>query len=129
MALNNGKDVFLTEEQAKKYDMILCIINKGYTDLVMDAARRSGARGGTIMTARGTGNPEIEKFYNVTITPEKEVVLILVTRELTDRVLKSIYDASGLQTPGQGIAFVVPAGRTAGLTASLDEAQAEEKGP
>lgn len=128
MAENNEKkDVFLTGEE-EKYDMILCIINKGYTDLVMDAARRNGARGGTIMTARGTGNPEIEKFYNVTITPEKEVVLILVKRDISDKVLKAIYDASGLQTPGQGIAFVIPAGRTAGLTATLKEAEAEGKG-
>lgn len=111
-----------------KYDMVLVIINKGYTDLVMDAARKVGARGGTIMTARGTGNPDIEQFYQVTITPEKEVVLILVDRSITDSVLKAINDASGLQTPGQGIAFSVPAGRTAGLTATLEEAEAESLG-
>lgn len=111
-----------------KYDMVLVIINKGYSDLVMDAARKMGARGGTIMTARGTGSPEIEQFYQVTITPEKEIVLILVNRDITDNVLKAINDASGLQTPGQGIAFAVPAGRTAGLTATLEEAEAESLG-
>lgn len=116
------------KSNVQKYDMILVIINKGYSDLVMDAARKMGARGGTIMTARGTGNPDIEQFYQVTITPEKEVVLILVNRDITDNVLKAINDASGLQTPGQGIAFAVPAGRTAGLTATLEEAEAESLG-
>lgn len=127
MGENEFQTTVEAEAEGKRYDLILVIINKGYTDLVMDAARRNGARGGTIMTARGTGNPAIEKFYSITITPEKEVVMILVDRAITDKVLKGIYDASGLQTAGQGIAFVVPAGRTAGLTATLEEAQAEDQ--
>ena len=109
--LNKDFTEALKENSEKKYDMILVIVNKGYTDLVMEAARRNGARGGTIMTARGTGNPSIEKFYQVTITPEKEIVLILVDRTITDKVLKAVYDSSGLQTPGQGIAFAIPADR------------------
>lgn len=125
--LNEDFSEALKENSEKKYDMILVIVNKGYTDLVMEAARRNGARGGTIMTARGTGNPSIEKFYQVTITPEKEIVLILVDRTITDKVLKAVYDSSGLQTPGQGIAFAIPAGRTAGLTATLKEAEDEAK--
>lgn len=125
MAENNQKDIFSIGDD-KKYDMIIVIVNKGYTDLVMDAARRNGARGGTIFTARGTGNPAIEKFYSVTITPEKEVVMILCERGITEAILKAVYDASGLQTNGQGIAFVVPAGRTAGLTANLAAIQSED---
>ena len=99
------------------FDVVFAIVNKGYTDLVMEASRRAGARGGTILAARGTGNPEMERFYGFSITPDKEIVVILVKRSLTEAVLKSIYDEAGLSTNGQGIVFSVPAGRTAGLTA------------
>lgn len=99
------------------YDVVYVIVNKGYTDLVMEASRKAGARGGTILTARGTGNPEMEKYYGFSIQPEKEIVVILVKREISEKVLAAVYEAAGLSTNGQGVAFVVPAGRTAGLTA------------
>ena len=45
--------------EKKTFDLILCIINTGFSDLVMNAAKSEGARGGTIVHARGTGNKEI----------------------------------------------------------------------
>ena len=52
-----------------KYVAIVCIVNLGFTDLVMSAAKAAGARGGTILNARGTGNKDIEKYFGVTVTP------------------------------------------------------------
>ena len=52
----------------EKYSLIIAIVNTGFTDLVMDAARESGAPGGTVLHGRGTGTKEIEKMYGVTIS-------------------------------------------------------------
>ena len=41
------------EEQ--KFEVIIVLVNSGFADVVMDAAREEGARGGTIVHARGTG--------------------------------------------------------------------------
>ncbi len=41
-----------------KYEVILCVINAGFSELVMDAAKEVGARGGTVIHARGTANKE-----------------------------------------------------------------------
>ncbi len=98
-----------------KFELILCIVNSGYTDLVLEAASKSGARGGTVVTARGSGNPEAEKLYGITITPEKEIVMIVVPREIKDNVLHSIYMEAGLDTRGQGIAFSLPVDEAVGL--------------
>lgn len=38
------------------YEVIFCIVNAGYSELVMDAAKEVGARGGTVMHAKGTAN-------------------------------------------------------------------------
>ena len=92
----------------QEYEAIFCIVNHGFSDLVMKAAKQNGARGGTIITARGTGDEETEKFYGIVITPEKEIVMILVPKTIKDNILYAIYDSVGLESPGQGIIFSMP---------------------
>ena len=98
------------------YEAILCIVNDGFSEAVMDAAREVGARGGTVIHARGTANKEAETFFNITIQNEKELVLILVSEDIKEAVLHAVYKAVGLQTPGQGIAFALPVDEVVGLT-------------
>ena len=102
-------------EEEKKYELIIALVNSGFSDVVMDAAREEGARGGTIIHARGTGTKEMEKKYNIIITPDKEMVLILVKEEIRDKILSVIYKAAGLGTDGQGIAFSLPVENVVGI--------------
>jgi len=95
--------------------LIIAIVNKGTTDLVMLAARKAGAKGGTICSARGTGNPDIAKFYGIPITPEKEMVFIIVDEKIKDNVMKAVYDEAGIKTQGQGIVFSLPLIEALGL--------------
>ncbi|MBQ3482822.1 MAG: P-II family nitrogen regulator [Clostridia bacterium] len=98
-----------------QYETILCIVNAGFSDTVMSAARACGATGGTVLHARGTANPEAETFFKITIQPDKEVVLILVPTAIKDDILHAIYREAGLNTPGQGIAFSLPVDGVVGL--------------
>jgi nitrogen regulatory protein P-II 1 len=66
---------------AREFDLIMTIVNRGYADQVVDAARSAGAHGGTVFYARGTGVQEVEKFFAISIHPEKEVVINLVRHE------------------------------------------------
>lgn len=97
------------------HEMILCIVNSGFSDSVMDAARAAGARGGTVMSARGTAGKDAEKLFNISIQPEKELVLILVPRDIRDEVLHALYKSAGLGTPAQGISFALPVDAVAGM--------------
>lgn len=92
----------------QRYELVMAIVNKGTTDLVMNAARKAGGKGGTITTARGTGNPEEAKFYGIAIQPDKEIVFIVVLSELKDKVMKQIYEEAGLGKQGQGIILSLP---------------------
>ena len=100
----------------RKYEMILCIVNAGFSGLVMDAAKEAGAKGGTLLRGRGTANREAEEFFHIAIQPDKEIVMILVPEEIKDAVLKSIYKEAGLGTAGQGIAFSIAVDKTVGLS-------------
>ena len=101
-----------------KHEAIFCIVNAGYSDAVMETARAFGAGGGTVINARGTANTEAEKLYEITIQPEKEIVMILVESNLKNDILHAIYKKAGLNTPGQGIAFAMPVEDVAGLNAT-----------
>ena len=50
-----------------EHEVIYCIVNSGFSDAVMDAAREFGAGGGTVIHARGTANLEAEKLFNISI--------------------------------------------------------------
>ena len=115
----------MTEMNDGKYEAIFCIVNKGFTDLVMTAARAAGARGGTVLSACGTGNKELEQFFGVTVTPEKEIVMILVPIEIRDKILLAVNDGAGMSTKGQGIAFSLPVSDHIGIIPP--EEKAEEK--
>jgi hypothetical protein len=95
-----------------KFELVICIVNAGFSQIVVEAARKAGARGGTILRARGSANPEAEEFFGVTIQPDKELVLILVPASIKDEVLTTVYKESGLSQEGQGIAFSLPVERT-----------------
>ncbi|MBR5090110.1 MAG: P-II family nitrogen regulator [Ruminiclostridium sp.] len=99
----------------KNYEMIFCIINSGFSETVMDAAREAGARGGTVIRARGTANKEAEELFSITVHPDKEVLMILVPKEIKDAVLEAVYKSAGMNTAGQGIAFSMAVNKTVGL--------------
>lgn len=113
---------------AYNHEVIFCIVNKGFSEMVMDAAKEAGARGGTILNARGTANKEAESFFHIAIQPEKEIVMILVDAKIKDAVLHSLYQKAGLDTMGQGIAFTLPVDNVVGLTPwKVDASKAAEK--
>ena len=99
-----------------KHEVIFCIVNAGFSEAVMDAAREVGARGGTVLHASGTANTDAEKIFGITIQPEKDVVMILVSSDIRDKVLHALYEGAGLKTEGQGIAFALPVQDVIGLT-------------
>ena len=96
----------------KKYEMVVCIVNAGFSQNVVEAARAAGARGGTVIRARGTANPEAEEFFNIHIQPEKEMVIMLVPKAIKDEVIRTVYKEAGLGAEAQGIAFSMPVRHT-----------------
>jgi len=118
-------------ESSVLYDVIVTIVNKGYSEKVIEASKKAGAEGGTILNGRGTGIHEQAKLFSIQIEPEKEIVLTLIDREKTDDVLKAIMVEGELEKPGKGIAFVLEVERTIGinhiLNRMVNEKYEEEK--
>lgn len=87
--------------------MICTIVNKGYALDAMATARKAGATGGTIIQGRGTANEAEQTFFGVTITPEKELLLILAPNSTSSAIEEAIRSLPCLQE-GTGIEFSIP---------------------
>lgn len=104
-----------------KYEVIFAIVNSGFAEDVMDVAREQGARGGTILNARGVAREEAAAFFGITVHSEKEIVMIVVPGAIRDNVLNAIYREMGMAKKAQGIAFSLPVTDTAGLVKQEEE--------
>ena len=93
------------ENNNESYEMINVIVNKGYAEDAMDAARKAGAGGGTIINARGTAKPGDATFFGVDIIPEKEMLLILTEKNKKEDIIKAISSLECFQKTGSGIIF------------------------
>lgn len=99
----------------EKFELIITIVNRGFASEVMEAAKRQGASGGTIINARGAGIHEAEKFFGVAIQPEKELVLTLVPKDKRQDIMKEICKKAGLTSEGKGLTFSLPVDDVMGI--------------
>jgi nitrogen regulatory protein PII len=88
--------------------LICVIVNDGYAEDAMAAARSQGAKGGTIIKARGTAKENDAKFFGVHLTPEKEMLLIVVEEANYEGVFKAIQEMPCFEKKGSGVAFAIP---------------------
>ena len=97
------------------YEVVLAIVDSGYAEDVMDIAREQGVRGGTILNARGVANQEAAAFFGITLHTEKEILMMVVEKDIRDDVLNAIYKQMGMAKKARGIAFSLPVSDVAGL--------------
>ena len=104
-----------TPELNYSYELIVVIANEGRNEMVMDAARAAGARGGTILHGKGTASKEAEKFFKMSIGSEKEVLLIVANTEHKSEIMRSILRDAGPNSEAGAIAFSMPISELAGF--------------
>ncbi len=114
----NGGDYM---EQVNEHDLIIAIANRGFSDMVMEAAKSAKVTRGTVIHARGSGFEGTEKFFGITIQPEKELILIVATKDISRDVMKEITARAGVHTEARTIAFSLPVNGVAGFTTVFKE--------
>ena len=103
---------YLTDEQKLggaprmdfEHELIIVILNEGYSDFVMDAARAAGAGGGTVLHAKGTGGTRGEKFFSA-------------HKDEKAAIMRSINEQAGPGSRAGAICFSLPISSVAGLRA------------
>ena len=120
--LTGGKNVEGgTPDMNFDHELIIAILNEGYSDLVMDAARSADARGGTVLHAKGTGKGMTEKFFGVSLAEEKDMVYIVASAAQKSDIMRAITRDAGTGTKAGAICFSLPISEVAGLRRFDDE--------
>lgn len=109
-----------------KFECIMTIVDGGYSEVVVDAAKSAGAKGATIINARGSVAKEPNKFFKLNIQPDKQVVLILSKQEETKTIVESISKAAGMNTKSHALSFVLPVEEAIGMAEIFKEEEVEE---
>ena len=102
------------KEMTSSHELIMAIYERGYTDMVMDAAREAGAAGGTTINAKGTA-AGAEKFFGLSLAVEKEIVFIVSSVEKKKDIMKAIMQKAGVDSKAHALVFSLPVSTTAGF--------------
>ena len=107
--------------KTNNHEVIFTIVNSGYAEEAMRVAREQGVRGGTILGARGVVNEDAAAFFGITLHADKEILMMVVDKEIRDNVLNALYKEMGLGKKSQGIVFSLPVSDVAGLAKPVEE--------
>lgn len=102
------------EKMQTEKELIVAIYEKGYTDLVMDAAREAGAGGGTTIRAKGT-SAGAQKFFGLSLADEKEMLFIVTQTSQKKEIMKAIMQKAGMDSKAHSLVFSLPVTDSAGF--------------
>ncbi len=112
--------------KTNNHEVIFTIVNSGYAEEAMRVAREQGVRGGTILGARGVVNEDAAAFFGITLHADKEILMMVVDKEIRDNVLNALYKEMGLGKKSQGIVFSLPVSDVAGLALPVEPKEEQE---
>lgn len=98
-----------------KFDLIISVVNQGYSDEFMAVAREAGAGGGTVINARGMAHQGPVKFFGISVQDEKEIIVILTERERKAPIMQAVSQVFGISSKAEGIIFSLPVDSVEGL--------------
>ena len=104
-----------------RFKVIMALVKPHVTDDVVDAVKKAGATGATIVPARGTGIHEAKSFFGLSIEDQTDIIMLLVEEHVVDELLDAVKTAGRFDQPGTGIAFVVPVEHVCGLESQMDK--------
>ncbi|MBQ8893944.1 MAG: hypothetical protein IJ043_05995 [Clostridia bacterium] len=109
----NGKDESTMAEN--NYALIAAIVNRGFSNEVMDAARAAGAGGGTVLHSRSIGDEKATGFWGLSVQEGKEIVLILADHESKKQIMTAIGEKCGMHSEAKGVVLSLPIDSVMGI--------------
>ena len=118
------EDNEMKEDNKKKkmHHLIVTIVSEGFSEKVMNSAKKAGAFGGTLINGRSIYQTNSKRqFLGFSIEPEKDVILIVTEDGKTNNIMDAIVKDTGLKTEGGGIIFSLPITEAIGLYEEKDD--------
>lgn len=97
------------------YTALYIIVDRQQGHKAIQIAQENGAKGATLVHGRGTGEKVKTILMNMSIEPEKDIVIMLVRKEHVDKIKSAIYEQMNLEKENKGIIFSLPVMEVRGL--------------
>lgn len=119
MSQDTNKNSAEREEKSamaeSKNVLIATIINRGFSEDVMNAAKKAGASGGTVLHSRQLVNDEVNTFWGINVQDEREIVLIISDAENKVNIMQAINEKCGVSSSAKGIVMALPIDSVIGI--------------
>lgn len=112
-----------SEDMATEYtnSAVITIVKQGYSDKVMNAARKAGARGGTVIHSRKVGELEVLNAWGLSLQEETDMVLIIADNRTKLEIMQAINKECGINTDAKGLVVSLPIDSVIGISNPEDE--------
>jgi len=99
------------------FNGIVLVEDIGEGEEAMEIAEKYGATGGTILRGRGVAaqKENIRNLFNLDIEPEKDILLLITPKDVTDQVIDGLVTELKLEKENAGILFSFDLAATKGL--------------
>lgn len=95
-------------KSAQKHQLILVSVNQGYTDAVMETAKRAGAMGGTVLRARLLDSGVMEQLSNAAVHSEREIIAIFAPAGTATHIMEDVNRIHGVLSDANGVVVALP---------------------
>lgn len=108
-----------------KFKLLIVMTEDELTEKSIEIARSHGATGCTVITsARGEGLTPTKSFFGLTVSGQRDVILILLEEHRSREVLEAIGKGCEFdEKPGTGVAFLVDIEDAIGLRGQIEKIQ------
>jgi len=91
-----------------QHNCVLAIVNRGFAEKVVEIAEQSGAEGVTILHGRGAEADQkvVLPIINIELQPEKEIVLFISGRRVSERIADTLLTDPQLDQDGNISVFI-----------------------
>jgi len=105
-----------------RFKLLVAFVDDSKTHKVLEAARKAGATGATILNnAMGEGLHKHKTFLGLTMGSQRDVILMVVEEHLSRAVLEAMNGEGGFETEkGSGMAFQLDIEDVVGLGKQIE---------
>ena len=102
------------------FKLLIAFVENDKTNAVMDASRKAGATGATVIShARGEGMDTVKTFFGLSLETQRDVILLLVEEHLSRAILETVGEVAGFDEEGSGIAFQIDVEDAVGVSRQI----------
>lgn len=89
-------------------NLIVISVNEGYSDDVMQVARKAGATGGTVIKGRLANVEEFADIGKTDVDGEREILCILAPLKTSTQIMEDVNKEFGITSSANGIIVAIP---------------------